>query len=118
MSFLNRLFGGASSAGHPLVSPADYKTRYVEDAAPHTLVDVRTAEEFSAGYIPGAINVSLQELQQKMNCIPKDKPVIVYCRSGNRSAFAANMLMQAGYTEVYDLGGIIEWARQGMPISL
>ncbi len=116
MSFLNRLFGG-SAAGHQLLSPADYKTRYLEDATPHTLVDVRTAAEFSDGYIAGAINISLQELQQKINRIPKDKPVIVYCRSGNRSAFAANQLLQAGYTDVYDLGGIIEWARQGLPIK-
>jgi rhodanese-related sulfurtransferase len=116
MSFLNRLFGGAA-AGHTLVSPADYKTRYMEDATPHTLVDVRTAEEFREGYIPGAINISLQELDQKLNRIPKDKPVIVYCRSGNRSSFAVNVLNQAGYTEVYDLGGIIDWARQGLPIN-
>lgn len=117
MSFLNRLFGGPGAAGHQLVQPAEYKARYMDDAMPHTLVDVRTAEEFNAGYIPGAINISLQELQQKLNRIPTDKPVIVYCRSGNRSAFAANILKQAGYTEVYDLGGIIEWARQGLPIT-
>lgn len=117
MSFLNRLFGGPGAASHPLVSPADYKTRYVEDATPHTLVDVRTAEEFSEGYIPGALNISLQELEQKINLIPKDKPVIIYCRSGNRSSFATRQLMQAGYAEVYDLGGIIDWARQGLPIT-
>ena len=117
MSFLNRLLGGSGAAGHPLVSPADYKARYIEDATPHTLVDVRTVEEYSVGYIPGAIHISLQDLQREMNRIPKDKPVIVYCRSGKRSAFAANLLVQAGYPEVYDLGGIIEWARQGMSIS-
>jgi rhodanese-related sulfurtransferase len=117
MSFLNRLFGGPGAAGHQLVQPAEYKARYMDDATPHTLVDVRTPEEFSAGYIPGAININLQELQQKLGRIPTDKPVIVYCRSGNRSAFAANILKQAGYTEVYDLGGIIEWARQGLPIT-
>jgi rhodanese-related sulfurtransferase len=89
----------------------------MDDAMPHTLVDVRTSEEFSGGYIPGAININLQELQQKLSRIPTDKPVIVYCRSGNRSAFAANILKQAGYTEVYDLGGIIDWARQGLPIT-
>jgi phage shock protein E len=116
MSFLNRLFGG-SAASHSLVSPADYKARYMADATSHTLVDVRTAEEFNEGYIPGAINISLQELQQKIDSIPKDKPVIVYCRSGNRSSFAVNILQQAGYTEVYDLGGIIDWARQGLPIK-
>lgn len=117
MSFLNRLFGGPGAAGHQLVQPAEYKARYMDDAMPHTLVDVRTPEEFSGGYIPGAININLQELQQKLSRIPKDKPVIVYCRSGNRSAFAANILKQAGYTEVYDLGGIIDWARQGLPIT-
>lgn len=117
MSFLNRLFGGPGAAGHQLVQPTEYKARYMDDAMPHTLVDVRTPEEFSAGYIPGAININLQELQQKLSRIPTDKPVIVYCRSGNRSAFAANILKQAGYTEVYDLGGIIEWARQGLPIT-
>ena len=100
MSFLTRLFGGPGGAGHQLVSPADYKTRYMEDAAPHTLVDVRTAEEFSGGYIPGAINVSLQELQQKMNRIPTDKPVIVYCLNGARSAMAKRMLQAAGVSDV------------------
>jgi phage shock protein E len=115
MSFLNRMFGGA--ANHQLVTPADYKTRYMDGGATHTLVDVRTAEEFRDGYIPGAINVDLQQLQNKLNKIPKDKPVIVYCRSGNRSSFATNLLNQAGYTEVYDLGGIIDWARQGLPIK-
>ena len=118
MSFLTKLFGGpGAAAGHQLLKPADYKAQYMDGGAAHTLVDVRTAEEFDGGYIPGAINISLQELQQKMNRIPKDKPVILYCRSGNRSAFAANILMQAGYTEVYDLGGIIDWARQGLPIK-
>ena len=117
MSFLNRLFGGPGAAGHQLMQPAEYKARYMDDAMPHTLGDVRTLEEFSGGYIPGALNISLQELQQKLNRIPKDKPVIVYCRSGNRSAYAANILKQAGYTEVYDLGGIIDWARQGLPIT-
>jgi rhodanese-related sulfurtransferase len=115
MSFLNRMFGGAAS--HQLVTPADYKARYMEGGAAHTLVDVRTAEEFRDGYIPGAINIDLQQLQNKLNKIPKDKPVIVYCRSGNRSSFATNILNQAGYTEVYDLGGIIDWSRQGLPIK-
>jgi rhodanese-related sulfurtransferase len=117
MSFLNRLFGGPNVASHQRVSPADYKVRYMEDAMTHTLVDVRTAEEFNSGHIPGAINISLQELANKIGHIPKDKPVIVYCRSGNRSSFAADVLMQAGYTDVYDLGGIIDWARQGLPIT-
>ncbi len=117
MSFLSRWLGGGQTASHPLIQPADYQARFVTDKQAHTLVDVRTAEEFKSGYIPGAINISLQELNQKMNKIPKDKPVVVYCRSGNRSAHAAQVLLQAGYTEVLDLGGIFEWSRAGLPIK-
>jgi rhodanese-related sulfurtransferase len=116
MSFLSRLFGGAASPGHPVILPQDYKARFVDGHQAHTLVDVRTAEEFVGGYISGAVNISLQELDGKMAKIPKDKPVVIYCRSGNRSAYAARALLQAGYTDVYDLGGIIEWARQGLPV--
>lgn len=117
MSYLSRLFGGLQSPGHQVIPPADYKARFMESAQDHTLLDVRTAEEFAAGYIPGALNISLQDLQQQVDRVPTDKPVVVYCRSGNRSAFAARILQQAGYTEVYDLGGIIEWARAGLPIA-
>jgi rhodanese-related sulfurtransferase len=113
MSFLSRLFGGQSTANHPVILPADYKTRFIDGKEKHTLVDVRTAEEYKSGYIPGAINIAVQELNGKLNKIPKDKPVVVYCRSGSRSAHAVQSLLAAGYTDVYDLGGLFEWSRQG-----
>jgi phage shock protein E len=116
MSFLSRLFG-QPSASHPLLQPQEYKTRFMDGKQPHTLVDVRSAEEFQGGYIPGAINIAVHELSGKLSKIPRDKPVIVYCRSGNRSAHAAQSLLAAGYTEVYDLGGLFEWSRQGLPVK-
>ena len=116
MSFLSRLFG-QSSANHPMIQPQEYQARFVDGKQPHTLVDVRTADEYREGYIPGAINISVQELSSKLNKIPKEKPVIVYCRSGSRSAHAAQSLIAAGYGEVYDLGGVFEWARQGLPLK-
>jgi rhodanese-related sulfurtransferase len=116
MSFLSRLFG-QSAANHPVILPADYKARFLDGKEKHTLVDVRTAEEFSSGYIPGAINIAVHELGGKLNKIPKDKPVVVYCRSGNRSAHAVSTLLAAGYTDVYDLGGLFECARQGLPVK-
>lgn len=115
MNLLSRLFAGPATAGHALIQPDEYTKRYVEAKTPHTLLDVRTADEFQSGYIPGAVNISVQELPQKLKRIPTNKPVILYCRSGNRSATAARLLLEAGYTEVYDLGGIIEWTRQGLP---
>lgn len=117
MSFLSRWLGGGQTASHPLIQPAEYQTRFVDGKVAHTLVDVRTADEFRSGYIPGAVNISLQELSQKLDKIPKDKPVIVYCRSGNRSAYAAQTLLKAGYADVMDLGGIIEWSRAGLPVK-
>ncbi len=117
MSFLNRFFGGHQTASHPVIQPAEYKARFVDGKQAHMLIDVRTSGEFAGGYIPGAVNIALQDLNQRLNKIPKDKPVVVYCRSGNRSASAAQALLQAGYEEVYDLGGIIEWSRQGMPVK-
>jgi hydroxyacylglutathione hydrolase len=115
MSFLSRLFG--QSATHPLIQPAEYKTRFMDGKQPHTLIDVRTAEEFRGGHIPGAINIAVHELNGKLAKVAKDKPVVVYCRSGNRSASAAQMLLNAGYADVLDLGGLFEWSRQGLPLK-
>ena len=70
------------------------------------LVDVRTAEEYAAGHINGAVNLSLQDIQAgKMPTVSKDKTVYVYCHSGNRSGQATTILKGAGYT-VVDLGAI------------
>ncbi|HRJ41772.1 MAG TPA: rhodanese-like domain-containing protein, partial [Caldilineaceae bacterium] len=89
MNLLSRLFGGAT---HPLIRPDEYTARYVTAKTPHTLLDVRTAEEFSGGHIPGAVNISLPDLPQKLKRVSSKKPVILYCRSGNRSATAAKLL--------------------------
>ena len=71
------------------------------------LLDVRTADEFAVGHISGAQLLSLQDIESgKYPTIAKDAPVYVYCRSGNRSAQAKNLLSKAGFTNVTDLGGI------------
>jgi len=76
VNILSRLFGGRAATGHQLIKPDEYKIRFMQTKAPHTLVDVRTAQEFHGGAIPGAINISLQELPQKLKRIPSDKPVV------------------------------------------
>jgi rhodanese-related sulfurtransferase len=74
------------------------------------LLDVRTQGEFDGGHIDGAKLIPVQELSSRMDDVgAKDKPVVVYCASGMRSARAANMLAQAGYGEVYDLGAMGNW---------
>lgn len=75
------------------------------------LLDVRTVGEFSGGHIEGATNIPVQELEAKLASIPakKDQDIVVYCRSGVRSATAKSILEKAGFTKVHDLGGIGNW---------
>ena len=76
-----------------------------------TVVDVRGDEEYASGHIPGAIltpNESIGE-EQPPNLPEKDEVLLVYCRTGVRSKEAAHKLLNLGYTQVYDLGGIVDW---------
>ena len=98
-------------------TPADELKKQM-DAGTVMIIDVRPPANFEKETIPGAINVDLQQLGQKLNRIPKDKPIVVYCRSGARSASAAQILKQAGYTDVDDLGGLIGWASNGYPVKV
>jgi rhodanese-related sulfurtransferase len=98
------------------ITPADYQAQFGAGAE-HLLLDVRTPEEFAGGHIPGAVNISVEQLAQRLNEVPQDKPVVLYCRSGNRSNQAAQILDRAGYPQIYDLGGIGAWAQQGYPVE-
>lgn len=99
------------------ISPSAYQSNYVEANARHLLLDVRTPEEFASGHIPGAVNIPVESLQSRLSEISSDQDIVVYCRSGNRSAQASQILAQAGYSAIYDLGGIINWSAQGYPVQ-
>ncbi len=71
-----------------------------------TIIDVRTPEEFRDGAYPGARNIPISNLGARLGEIPKDKPVVLYCASGARSAMAARILKQAGYADVVNAGGL------------
>ncbi len=74
------------------------------------LVDVRTPGEYQAGHIDGAVNIPVGDLSERMDEIgPKSDPVVVYCRSGNRSGKAQGMLKAAGFVEVHNLGPMSAW---------
>ncbi|MDO9518039.1 MAG: rhodanese-like domain-containing protein [Methanosarcinaceae archaeon] len=80
------------------------------------LLDVRTQEEFDAGYIEGAILIPDYELASRLDEVPEDAKILVYCRSGRRSVTASNILIDAGYPDVYNmLGGINEWNNAEYP---
>lgn len=73
------------------------------------LLDVREQDEYEEGHLPGAVCISLQKAKQQIDVIPQDKPVYVYCRSGQRSNAYVNFLKDQGRTNVYNIGGIIYW---------
>jgi rhodanese-related sulfurtransferase len=75
------------------------------------LIDVRTKEEFATGHIAQSILIPVDEIKDEVSAIVPDKTatIIVYCRSGNRSKRAAYDLIELGYENVFDLGGIISW---------
>ena len=81
------------------------------------LLDVRTQEEFDEGYIEGAILIPDYELESRLSEVPEDEKILVYCRSGRRSVTASNILVDAGYTDVYNmLGGINDWKDAEYPV--
>lgn len=99
-----------------LVSPAAYQADF--EPGEHILLDVRTPEEFASGHIEGAINIPVEELAQRVAEVPTGQPVVVYCRTGNRSSSAARILANAGFNTVYDIqGGTVNWAREGLPLQ-
>lgn len=74
------------------------------------IVDVREPDEYASGHIAGALSIPLRSVPDRLAEIPRDKPVVVYCRSGHRSGLALAFLEQQGYTNVTSLvGGIQSW---------
>ena len=77
------------------------------------LFDVRTPEEYNLGHINGAVNIDFKNEEifyRSFEKLDKSKPVYLYCRSGNRSKKSADILIELGFSKVYDLkGGFIEW---------
>jgi len=83
-----------------------------------TLLDVRTAEEYRAGHLPGAVNVHAGRVTQRLEQISRDRPVVAYCRTGRRSSIAASVLRAAGYANVVNLTeGIQAWQGKHYPVA-
>ena len=97
------------------IVPDTYQEQYA-NSPDHVLIDVRTPEEYAGGHITNSVNISVQTLESRLDEVPTDKTIVVYCHSGNRSATASRILESAGYTDIKDLGGIFAWQQAGYPI--
>jgi rhodanese-related sulfurtransferase len=112
MSILSFLFGGKDTPGVTKLNVADFKSGIAQKGV--QILDVRTAGEFGSGHIAKAKNLDFfqgSRFKSGLEGLKKDKPVYVYCRSGNRSGKAARMMAAMGFTEIYDLrGGYMAWS--------
>ena len=83
----------------------------MEESEGYILLDVRTKEEYESGYIPGAINIPLSDINENVvSSLPdKSQIILVYCISGNRSRQASDKLSRLGYTNIIEIGGINSW---------
>jgi len=80
------------------------------------LIDVRTNDEYSSGYIENSLNIDYLSIDFNQNVeeLDKNTPIVLYCRSGKRSSRSANILSKLGFKEVYNLhGGILDWIEEG-----
>lgn len=106
----------APSPSLPTVGPKEAKSLVERENA--LIVDVREPDEWADARIPGAIHIPLSDIPARAAEIPRDRPVILQCRSGNRSAGATRALLDLGFTNAHNLeGGIGDWAADGLPIQ-
>lgn len=110
-AYTGRMSTASSKPGsaYRTLTPEEAKTR-LEENPDIILLDVRTQEEYDGGHIPGAVCFPNEDIQPELPLpFEKDAEILVYCRSGRRSAEAAGKLADMGYTNVADFGGILGW---------
>jgi rhodanese-related sulfurtransferase len=81
-------------------------------------LDVRTQDEWNQFHAPNSTLIPLDQLPSRLNEIPKDREIVVVCRTGNRSAQGRDILLNAGFTQVTSMqGGLTEWRDSGYPVT-
>ena len=84
------------------------------------VIDVRTVEEYQEGHLVGAQNIPVEDeelWQSRTTALDPEQATVVYCRTGRRSELAGQMLVDAGFTEVYDLGGVTDWDPEELAVE-
>ena len=108
-----------TSGGVPTLTPAREvaAAEAVQLLDSYTVIDVRTPEEYAAGHLEGAENIDVQaaDFQARIDDLDKSVPYLVYCRSGNRSKVAADLMSADGFSDVVDAGGMQALIAAGAP---
>ncbi len=117
ISLFKMLLGVGPSDPSAELAPQEAFQR-LKGGNPPQLVDVRSVEENRQGHIAGSKLIPLHELGKRLGEVDKNKPVILYCRSGSRSATALRLLKEKGFTKAAHIaGGIMAWSRSGLPVE-
>jgi phage shock protein E len=119
------LFAALVSAGglavEPVLVPVSPETlleRQKKGDDSTFVLDVRSPEEYATGHVPGAVNIPYDQMASRVAEVPKDKDVVLYCRSGRRAGIAAEVLASQGYGRLQHLeGDIVAWADKGRPVE-
>jgi rhodanese-related sulfurtransferase len=116
MSLLSSLFGAPGATSAP--QAVDVQEARRRQAGGALLIDVRQPDEWRAGHAPNARLIPLESLASRLSEIPRDRAVLLICRSGNRSGSAQRQLLQLGYEQVFNVsGGMHAWAGAGLPVE-
>jgi rhodanese-related sulfurtransferase len=104
--------GGSAATVTPQQAQEEVSKAYSQ------FIDVRTPEEFAAGHAARTRNIPLDTIEQNLDLMRRDEPVYLICRSGSRSAKAAEILKNAGFTKVFSVaGGTDAWQAAGLPMA-
>ena len=112
MDLMKALFGSPL----PSTSAAEVSEKLKNGKRP-LVVDVRQPDEYNRGHINGAKLIPLGELSGRLKELPKNKEIVLVCATGNRSRSATKILVREGYEAVNMNGGMMSWARSGLPIK-
>lgn len=104
-----------AGGGLPATISVDEAYAMYQDGA--FVLDVRTVEEWNEYHAPGTTLIPLDQLASRLNELPKDQPIVVICRSGNRSQQGRDILLQAGFDATSVAGGLNAWRASGYPIE-
>lgn len=109
--------GGANTTATGLANEISVDKAYEMYQAGTFVLDVRTQEEWDEYHAPNTTLIPLDELPNRLNELPKDREIVVVCRSGNRSQEGRDILLNAGFNATSMTGGLKEWYAKGYPIE-
>ena len=106
--------GGSDDTSLPSTINVDEAYQMYQDGV--FFLDVRTPEEWNEFHAPNSTLIPLDQLQNRLDEVPNDQPIVVVCRSGNRSQQGRDILLEAGFSQVTSMsGGLNEWVASGYP---